>query len=106
MKCDLDLLVGRAYSNKMCPRATKYELIHLGTRNANTAVRDVSGTASNSDAAKDAEVKDKQLSKRLGMRGLMQLWDVQKEKQSRSLEEILSPYTESMGTVYCFKNYI
>lgn len=56
------------------------------------------------DAAKDAEVRaDKQLGKRLGMSGLMRLWHVQKQKQGRSLEEILSPYTESMCALCCFK---
>lgn len=87
----------------MCCAANKAEVTQQGTQTV-LGCQAGSGTVPNADPAEDAERRpDKQLSKRPGTRGLMRLWDVQKGKQSRNLDEILPPYSESMCTVYCSK---
>lgn len=90
----------------MCCSATQPEVAYPGTRNANTAVGNArlylgpQQTLALQRMLRSEKVRN---SAKTGDKGLMRLWDVQKEKQSRTLEEILSPYTEHTCTVYSLK---
>lgn len=105
MGCAGDSWAGRACPSGMCCSAAKPGVSHPGIRNANTAGNARLHLGLHQTLTLQRMLRSQQASNtaKTGDKGLMRLWDVQKEKQSRTLEEILSPYTESMCIVYSLK---